>query len=183
MSSEPIHLPHNLDALASPSLSFGHNLRLANRLTQKLLAVRVSHLNLTIAQWYSLRALWEQDRITQSDLAERACIAGPALVAAVTGLVDRGFVTRKAHASDRRKMLLFLTEQGNALREGALQASLDVNAEVLRGIEKDNVQIALRVLRAVQANCADLHGPSDAVVAISDMLRSSKLMPDQGDET
>lgn len=150
-----------LDEVASPSLSFGHNLRMANRLTQKLLATRVSHLNLTIAQWYSLRALWEEDGITQADLAERASIAGPALVAAVTGLVERGLVTRRPHKGDRRKFLLDLTAEGHALRAEGLCASLNVNAEALRGIDPEKVQTALKVLRAAQANCSDVHGPSD----------------------
>ncbi len=161
MTSGPTPSQAPLDAAASPSLSFGHNLRMANRLTQKLLAARVAHLNLTIAQWYSLRALWEEDGITQSDLAERASIAGPALVAAVTGLVERGFVTRRAHEGDRRKMLLDLTAEGQALKAEGLRASLEVNGEALRGIDPAKVQTALKVLRAAQSNCSDVHGPSD----------------------
>lgn len=161
MTSGPTPPQAPLDEAASPSLSFGHNLRMANRLTQKLLAARVAHLNLTIAQWYSLRALWEEDGITQSDLAERASIAGPALVAAVTGLVERGFLTRRPHEGDRRKILLDLTAEGHALKAEGLRASLDVNGEALRGIDPAKVQAALKVLRAAQSNCSDVHGPSD----------------------
>lgn len=162
--------------LTSPDRSFGHNLRQANRLTQRLLAQRVADMGLNIAQWYALRALWEEDGITQSALAERASIAGPAIVAAVAGLVERGLLERQPHPDDRRKLMLRLTAAGHDLRDAGLRASLDVNAEVLRSIEPGKVQTTLEVLRRVQANTADgasqIHQPSGLDGSARDGTRS-----------
>ena len=62
-----------------------------------------------------LRILWEEDGLTQSELAERARMKGPSAVAAIRELEWRGFVRRVDDAHDRRKVRLFLTAEGRKL--------------------------------------------------------------------
>jgi len=59
-----------------------------------------------------LRILWEEDGLTQSELAARARMKGPSAVAAIKELEWRGFVRRIDDRHDRRKVRLFLTAEG-----------------------------------------------------------------------
>lgn len=62
-----------------------------------------------------LRILWEEDGLTQSELAERARMKGPSAVTAIRELEWRGFVRRVDDVHDRRKVRLFLTAEGRKL--------------------------------------------------------------------
>lgn len=62
-----------------------------------------------------LRILWEEDGLTQSELAMRARMKGPSAVAAIKELEWQGFVRRLDDRHDRRKVRLFLTADGRKL--------------------------------------------------------------------
>lgn len=132
--------------------SFGHNVRLVNRLIQRDLSQRIAPIGLTIGQWYALRALWEADGLTQAELASRSGINGPAMVAAVRSLLAAGLVTRRRPKGDRRKYLIELTESGRRIEEQALGAANSANQFALGGIPAEEVAVCMKVLRAALAN-------------------------------
>lgn len=134
------------------SESFGYNLRQAHRLIQRDLINRVSRLNLTIAEWYTLRALWESDGQTQTELANNAGVAAAATVTAVRHLLELKLVTRGHPANDGRKFIIRLTKKGWALEPAALQAAIEANALALNGVSAADAAICQRVLWAALAN-------------------------------
>ena len=89
--------------------SFGHNLRQTHRLIQRDLITRIAALGLNIGEWYALRALWETDGLTQTELANKAGVAGAAMVSSVRQLLVRGLVSRQRPANDGRKFIITLT--------------------------------------------------------------------------
>jgi DNA-binding MarR family transcriptional regulator len=143
------------DSILPMAESFGHNLRQTNRLIQRDLGLRVALVGIGIGQWYALRTLWEYDGLTQSDLAQRSGIAGPAMVMAVRSLLAAGLVTRRRPRGDRRKYLISLTEKGWALQRPALQAAMEANALALAGVPPEDVATCLRVLRAAHHNLTE----------------------------
>jgi DNA-binding MarR family transcriptional regulator len=150
--------------------SFGHNLRMTNRLIQRDLSARVARLGITIGQWYALRTLWECDGLTQIELAQKSGIAGPAMVVAVRNLLESGLVTRHRPKGDRRKYVIGLTDQGRALEHGALEAAVEANGLALSGLSAEDVATCLRVLRAAHDNLQraanDLLVPPEAEAAL-----------------
>lgn len=150
--------------------SYGHNMRATNRLLQRELGSRVVRLGLNLGQWYALRTLWESDGITQIELAQKAGIAGPAMVAAVRALLAMGLVTRHRPPEDKRKYVISLTDKGWSLQEAALSKSAEVNKLALEGIPPEDVAICLRVLRAVQANLLPLAADADPGAEEADRL-------------
>jgi DNA-binding MarR family transcriptional regulator len=134
------------------SRSFGHSLRHVNRLIQRDLGVRVSRLGISLGQWYVLRTLWHTDGLTQTELAQKSGIAGPAMVVAVRSLLATGLVTRKRPSNDKRKYLISLTEKGSRLEEDALRAALTVNQEALAGVLDEEIEICMKVLDIARHN-------------------------------
>jgi DNA-binding MarR family transcriptional regulator len=153
-----------------PDASFGHNLRVTNRLIQRDLGTRVVRMGLNLGQWYALRTLWESDGLTQIDLAQRSGIAGPAMVTAVRGLRAMGLVRRRRHPEDKRKYVIRLTDKGWALQNDALAAAVEANDLALNGIPHEDVATCLRVLAAAHANLCAKENALDPTADEADRL-------------
>lgn len=139
--------------------SFGHNLRQTNRLIQRDLSNRIARLGLNIGEWYALRALWETDGLTQTELASKAGVAGAAMVTSVRQLLVRGLVSRQRPENDGRKFIITLTEKGWELEHPAIEAAIEANRLALAGIPADEVALCLRVLRTAQDNLQSANPP------------------------
>lgn len=172
--SQMTHISRKPPILPSAE-SYGHNMRATNRLLQRELGSRVVRLGLNLGQWYALRTLWESDEITQIELAQKSGIAGPAMVAAVRGLLTMGLVRRQRPPGDKRKYVISLTDKGWALQEAAIAASIEVNQLALQGIPPEDVATCLRVLRAAHDNLLPLAQDDNPASADVDRLISDPL--------
>lgn len=100
--------------------SLGNLLRRAHRGINKLLEEMIEPYGVTIGMWYFLRALWEKDGITQSELAERIGVMGPTTVSALDRIERSGWIKRVRSEEDRRKVMVTLTPKGRALEKKLL---------------------------------------------------------------
>src|ERR671912_2557274 len=66
--------------------SIGYQLRATNRLIQRLLQSRIAPYGVTLGMWYFLRALWEEDGLTQSELSQRVGTMDPTTLSAIAGM-------------------------------------------------------------------------------------------------
>ena len=146
--TDPVPAP----ALLPTHSSFGHNLRQTHRLIQRDLTNRIAVLGLNIGEWYALRALWETDGLTQTELASKAGVAGAAMVSSVRQLLVRGLVSRQRPVNDGRKFIITLTKKGWDLEHPAIEAAIEANRLALTGIAADEIELCLRVLRTAQQN-------------------------------
>lgn len=69
--------------------------------------------NITDAQWRTLRAVHESGTIDFALLSERALVAKPSLSRVLSGLETRGFVTRAGVETDLRQVKVSLTQEGD----------------------------------------------------------------------
>lgn len=123
-----------------------HLLRDAQRSLSRALADRISNHGVTIGQWYFLRALWEEDGLTQRELSQRVGMMEPTTVAALNGMERRNLVRRVRNTRDRRKINIHLTEKGQALRSTLMPFEDEVNGMAVAGLsgnEREALQKAL----------------------------------------
>jgi MarR family transcriptional regulator for hemolysin len=115
------------------------------RLLRKRFEQRAKHMGLTRSQWQTIAYLARNEGIHQSGLAELLEIEPITLMRVLDKLVERGFVERRRHETDRRIQLLYTTELargllsdmraiGDATRFEALQGIPDEDREKLVGI-------------------------------------------------
>lgn len=90
-------------------------LRDAHRAASRVLSHRIAPYGVTIGQWHFLRALWEQDGLTQRELSHKVGMMEPTTVTALGGMERGGLVHRVRNPKDRRKLNVFLTERGRSL--------------------------------------------------------------------
>ena len=138
-----------------PMHSIGYLTRINFRAFSKALEELTEPYGVTSGQWRFLRVLWENDGITQRELAGQVGITEATAVKGIAGLVSAGFVTRKVDRSDKRKMIVSLTPYARRLRKKLIPLVLTINDQALRGISAKDVETTLRVLKQTYSNLTE----------------------------
>ena len=94
-------------------------------------------LNLTYTQYIVMLVLWENGSMTEGELGKKVRLDSGTLAPLLKRLDRMGYITRTRPDDNERRLLLSLTEAGEALREQALsvpeamQGCIDLPAEEL----------------------------------------------------
>lgn len=144
----------------SPELqaAFTAELASANRKLRALVDERARDMGLTLSRARLLMQLAKADGPIQSDLAELLDIEQPTLVRLLDGLERTGMIERRAAPGDRRARRVFLTPAARAQAEDILAFLTELRADVLDGIDREELEIALRVLARMSRNIAANRG-------------------------
>ncbi|MGG5809284.1 MarR family winged helix-turn-helix transcriptional regulator [Falsiroseomonas sp. CW058] len=135
--------------------SLGFQLRDLNRLMQRALGARLQARGVAQGAWYFLRVLWEEESLTQRELATRIGMQEPTAVIALRGMERAGWIRRDRSAEDRRKVHVSLTEAGRALRESLLPQAREVIGLATRGMSEEEVATLLALLRRARRNLGE----------------------------
>jgi DNA-binding MarR family transcriptional regulator len=131
--------------------TLGFQVRDLHRAIMRMLSQRLSEHGMHVAGWYFLRVLWQQDGLTQRELAARVGTVEPTAVTALRALEQQGYIRRERNASDRRKSQVFLTDAGRALRETLLPISNEVNEAAAAALAPAERQILMGLLRRARS--------------------------------
>jgi len=135
-----------------PEESLGFQVRRCHRAFDRALNAHLSRRGLTSGFWYFLRALWQENGATQKRLAELNNVTEPTTVTTL-GAMDRlGLVRRERNAGDRRKLNVFLTPPGQALKAELMPLAYRVNDIAARGIPAEDLATCLSVLKRMSEN-------------------------------
>lgn len=119
----------------------------ANQAGARFWLKKVSGLHLTAVQGMVIRFLYDNDRLTSSELGKKTELDS----ATLTGVLDRleagQFIERRQNPEDRRSIRIHLTEKGRAAGETVTQLMEEANAEFLREFNASE-EVALRSLLA-----------------------------------
>jgi len=140
--------------------SVGYMLSVTDRRMTPFLKACLSKEGISYGMWYFLRVLWEQDGLSQKELAYRTGLTQPTSVEAVRGMQQRGLIQIENDPKDGRRMLIFLTNDGKAIKNKLLPKVAKINDIALKGISQSEFAIMRIVLRKVRANI-DAHSPFD----------------------
>ena len=132
--------------------SVGYLLRDTHRAFSKVLQARIAPEHVTMGMWYFLRALWEEEGLTQRELSRRIGMMESTAVPALALMERRGLVRRQRDAKDRRRSCVFLTKRGRALKEVLLPYAKDANLLALDGVSVEDQAALRRILRQVSTN-------------------------------
>ena len=126
------------------------------RLFGRVFDRRVAHLDLTRAQWRTLKRLGHAEGVTQVELADRLDMEPLALGRVIDRLQKAGFVERRADPDDRRRWRLHLLPQAMQVMDGIVDVSTQLRSEALEGLSDDDVEATLQALRHIRDNLVRL---------------------------
>ncbi len=113
---------------------------------------RIARHGVTFGLWPFLRALWEEDGLTQRQLSERVRMKGPTTVAAVNRLEERGLVKRAHNEHDGRKINVFLTPKGRRIYDLVMPEVAAINLQGIAGLTESEQEELKRLLRGLRGN-------------------------------
>jgi DNA-binding MarR family transcriptional regulator len=137
--------------------STGYLVRKTFRAFTRSLEHRLKAHGISISMWFFLRLLWEKDGVTQKYLSDELGLMQPTTVTAVDNMEKAGYVERRRNGNDRRKVNIFLTRKGWALREKVLPYAREVNTIALQGIADEDVTRMWDVLQRMNHSLNDDH--------------------------
>ncbi|MGV8916993.1 MAG: MarR family winged helix-turn-helix transcriptional regulator [Pseudomonas sp.] len=125
------------------------------RLMRKRFEQRARHTGLTRSQWHVLAMLAMHEGLHQKALADLLEIESITLVRLLDKMEANGLIERRKHPTDRRMLLLFLTDQARPLLDVMRGLGAATRSEATLGFsEAENAQL-LHLLAKMRANLLD----------------------------
>jgi DNA-binding MarR family transcriptional regulator len=146
-------LLHWLDAVPNDRLA--HLIRDVGRSLGQSLTVKLADHEIPFGHWAFLRVLWNGDGLTQKELSDAIGVTEPTTFAAVKALEERGYITRRHEPGNRRKLHVFLTEEGAALRDELVPLAIEVNRIAVKGIPDEHLTIVREAMLKMIGNLAE----------------------------
>ena len=136
----------------SAEQSLGYQIRYAYRIFVKALADELGPHRVTTGQWSALRVLWQEDGLSQVELAQRMMVEKASLTAVLKAMASEGLITRVRNTEDRRKVNIFLTASGRRLKSKILPLIGRINKRATRRLSSAEIQQLRRLLARVMIN-------------------------------
>lgn len=139
---------------AVPNDRLAHLVKDATRALVRALQVRLAEHAVSFGHWTFLRILWEGDGLTQRELSARAGVMEPTTFSALKAMDRLGYIVRRQRDGDRKKVFVFLTPKGRALRHRLVPLAEEVNSIAVRGVAPADVAATRTALLAIIENLA-----------------------------
>jgi DNA-binding MarR family transcriptional regulator len=136
----------------APERSLGFQVRRCHRAFDRVLNGHLAPAGLSSGFWYFLRALWQENGATQKRLAQLNNVTEPTAVAVLGAMERLGVIRRERNADDRRKVNVFLTERGDALKVELMPTAQRINEIAGEGIAAADIDTCLSVLKQMSEN-------------------------------
>lgn len=143
-------LAEAVDSLADERVA--HLVKDAARAYIRSLQIRLTPHAVSYGHWTILRVLWQTDGLSQRELAERAGVSEPTTFTALKSLEALGYVERTHLPGDKKKVHVFLSKQGRALKKKLVPLAEEVNDISLQGVSEEELAITRKVLIAMAVN-------------------------------
>jgi DNA-binding MarR family transcriptional regulator len=132
--------------------SIGYLLRDASRRILGAMTHELEAHGISLPQYFVLRELYAEEGLTQRELANRVGVLEPTIVATLDALEKNGIVARVRSTTDRRKIGVMLTDEGESLRGTLLGYAARVLERALDGISTDEIAMMRLALKRIKAN-------------------------------
>jgi DNA-binding MarR family transcriptional regulator len=96
--------------------------------------------------WAILRVLWEDQGITQKNISLRTGLMEPTVHQALVNMENQNIIVRERVNGNQKKWHVFLTSNGQQLREKLEPLALEVNQLAETGICAKDLEITRKVL-------------------------------------
>ena len=118
------------------------------------LQMRLAEHSVSFGHWTFLRILWESDGLTQRELSEQAGVMEPTTFSALKAMEKLGYICRRQMPGNRRKVFIFLTPKGRALKATLVPLAVEVNEVAVEGASAADIATARQMLLLMIRNLA-----------------------------
>jgi DNA-binding MarR family transcriptional regulator len=131
-----------------------HRLYMASNSIARAYREPLSELNITYPQYVVMMALWEKDEITIAELLGETAIDGGAMTQILKKMADKGLLEIIKDEQDKRKRLVQLTPEGQALKKKAANIPKQIKCN-FTSIDSGQVEQLMQLLDLVVDDLAE----------------------------
>jgi DNA-binding MarR family transcriptional regulator len=139
---------------AVPNDRLAHLVKDATRALLRALQMRLTAHGVALGHWTFLRILWERDGLTQRELSEEAGVMEPTTFSALKAMEKLGYLERRQMPDNRKKVYVFLTPKGRALKDKLVPLAEEVNRIAVAGVPEADIAATRQTLLAIIENLA-----------------------------
>ena len=132
----------------------GYTLAQACKLHRQRADVLLNEIGLHVGQEMILCALWDNEGVTQTELADLLLIQPATVTNALRRLEREGYVDRRQDPDDQRISRVFSTDEGRNLKEAIQEKWGQLERESFRGLTAEEGLLLRRLLLRVYENLA-----------------------------
>jgi DNA-binding MarR family transcriptional regulator len=111
---------------------------------------------ITAEQWAVIRHLWDEDGLSQREIAERTSKDKPNITRMVDALEQKRLVFRQPDPRDRRKYCIYLTKEGKHLQERLWPLAQDLRERVTQNLTPPEIDLLKGTLNKIYQNICRL---------------------------
>ncbi|NOH60812.1 MarR family transcriptional regulator [Vibrio sp. RE88] len=131
--------------------SFGWLINVVANDAAKTFDTELKKHGLTIALWPTLMCLWEEEGVTQRDIAQKSKVENSTTTRTLDKLENLGLVERQPDPNSRRAFRIYLTDEGRALKETLVPIPMAINQKLLSSLESEERDEIIRLLQKMVA--------------------------------
>ncbi|MDN3630103.1 MarR family winged helix-turn-helix transcriptional regulator [Vibrio lentus] len=131
--------------------SFGWMINVVANKASKDFDVELKQHGLSLALWPTLMCLWEEEGITQRDIAAKSKVENSTTTRTLDKLEKLELVERRADPNSRRSFRIYLTEKGKALEEQLVPIPIRLNKELMNELDAEEQQMMIKLLQKMVA--------------------------------
>lgn len=141
-------LSPNLSKILPPK-SLGYRMKLLSMVMTQVFNERLEPHNVTNTQWVVLCRLWLAEGITTMEIGKYVDQVGGTLTGLLERMEDRKLIRRDVDQQDKRRILVYLTDEGRQLYWVLPEITLAVMGETYAGLDQEQVDFMTEVLRKI----------------------------------
>jgi DNA-binding MarR family transcriptional regulator len=111
---------------------------------------------ITAEQWAILRHLWEEEGLSQREIAEKTSKDKPNITRMLDALEHKRLVFRQPDPQDRRKYCLYLTKEGKQLQKHLLPLAQKLQERVTQNLTPSEIDLLKDNLNKIYQNICRL---------------------------
>ena len=110
------------------------------------------HADISVAYFAVLQSLWENDRLSITDLGEKAQLEKSTMTSLIDRMEGAGLVKREDHPTDRRAYKICLTPRGKDLEQKLDEVVARAYRHLTRGIPEADLETSTKVCKRLIQN-------------------------------
>ncbi len=110
------------------------------------------HADVSVAYFAVLQALWDNDRLSITDLGEKAQLEKSTMTSLIDRMEGAGLVRREDHPTDRRAYQIWLTSRGREIEQKLDEVVSRAYKHLTRGIAEEDLQKSIKVCKRLIQN-------------------------------
>jgi len=141
-----------------PEDSAGYLVRDTHLMFARAIRARLQSHQITPGQWYFLRALWNEEGLSQRELSRRVGTTEPTTVSALRLLARSGLIERVRNPKDRRTINIYLTDKARDMKSELMPIAFEVNNLAAQGLSDGDFLQLRNLLQKIRDNLASEEG-------------------------